>query len=222
MFDIVSATVGIVGTSPLWLVALVGIELSDPGPVFYAARRVGKDNREFRMWKFRSMRVARDAGESSLRADGDRIFPFGRFIRASKIDELPQLLNILNGTMSVIGPRPASVDQVEITRAGRNAVASEVPCGLSGPSALYDYIVGDAVTDEAEYEEKVLPTRLALDVYYVRTMGAAYDLKMIWWTLVCIAYVMRGKVPQKILDELLASAETVGEDSPEFNRGARR
>lgn len=194
----------------MWLVAVIGIEVSDPGPVFYCARRVGKGNKEFKMWKFRSMRVDKGADESSLRADANRIFKFGEFMRASKIDELPQLLNILNGTMSIIGPRPASVDQVSITRAGRNAVAAEVPCGLSGPSALYDYIVGDAITDEAEYEEKVLPTRLALDVFYVESMSAAYDLKMIWWTLVCIASMMRDKVPQSILDELLESAGTVG------------
>lgn len=220
-FDILCAAIGMVGTSPLWLVAVIGIKASDPGPVFYRARRIGKDNQEFTMWKFRSMRVERGADESSLRADTDRIFPFGEFARASKVDELPQLINILNGTMSIIGPRPASVDQVAITRAGRNAIAAEVPCGLSGPSALYDYIVGDAITDEAEYAARVLPTRLALDVYYVQNMSAFYDLKMIWQTLVCIASMMCGRIPQKILDELLENAKSVDAERIGSDRASR-
>ena len=101
-------------TSPLWLIAVLGIKISDPGPVFYMARRVGKDNREFRMFKFRSMRVDRDADESSFKADTNRVFPFGAFLRASKIDELPQLLNCFLGDMAIIGPRPASKDQVSV------------------------------------------------------------------------------------------------------------
>ena len=88
-FDIFCAVMGIVLTSPLWILAIIGIEVSDPGPIFYKARRFGKENRLFTMFKFRSMRVQRDADESSLRADVSRIFPFGNFMRRSKIDELP-------------------------------------------------------------------------------------------------------------------------------------
>lgn len=101
------ALISIVGTSLVWVVSMVLTELSDPGPLFYFANRVGKDNRVFKMYKFRSMRVLKapkQGAEASLRPDEDRIFPFGHFIRKVKIDELPQLLNILNGTMSVIGP----------------------------------------------------------------------------------------------------------------------
>ena len=101
VFDFICALIGIVGTSPLWIIGVVGILLSDWGPVFYIATRIGKNNKPFKMYKFRSMRVAKAATEVSLRPDEDRIFPFGHFIRKVKIDELPQLLNILNGTMSV-------------------------------------------------------------------------------------------------------------------------
>ena len=113
-FDVVCAILGIVGTSPIWIVSIILTEVSDPGPLFYFANRVGKDNRRFKMWKFRSMRVARGASEASLRPEQDRIFWWGRIMRRLKIDELPQLLNILNGTMSIVGPRPAAVDQVEV------------------------------------------------------------------------------------------------------------
>ncbi len=207
-FDVLSATVGLIGTSPLWILAVLGIELSDPGAVFYMARRVGKNGKEFRMFKFRSMRVAKDANESNFKADVDRVFKFGAFMRATKIDELPQLLNVIGGSMSVVGPRPASVDQVEVVRAGEYAVVNDVKPGLSGPSALYDYVYGDTVEDEAEYEKLVLPTRLKLDVYYVKKMGVRYDLKIIWQTVICIlsSFGCRS-IRKRILNELIANVK---------------
>ena len=104
IFNIIYSLLGIIGTFPLWLIVIIGIEISDLGSVFYMAHRVGKDNRTFRMFKFRSMRQGK-ANEAVFRGDEDRIFPFGHFIRASKIDELPQLLNILTGDMSIVGER---------------------------------------------------------------------------------------------------------------------
>ena len=85
-FDVVCAILGIVGTSPIWIVSIILTEVSDPGPLFYFANRVGKDNRRFKMWKFRSMRVARGASEASLRPEQDRIFWWGRIMRRLKID----------------------------------------------------------------------------------------------------------------------------------------
>ena len=168
LFDVICAFIGIVGTSPIWIISIILTEISDPGPLFYFANRVGKDNKRFKMWKFRSMRVARGANEASLRPEQDRIFWWGKIMRRLKIDELPQLINILNGTMSIVGPRPAAVDQVEITRGGENAIAATVPCGLTSQSSLWDYIYGDQFPDENEYNDKVLPIRLKLDVYYVK------------------------------------------------------
>ena len=95
IIDFICALIGIIGTLPLWIVGIIGILISDWGPVFYTAHRIGKNNKPFKMYKFRSMRVAKAATEASLRPDEDRIFPFGHFIRKVKIDELPQLLNIL-------------------------------------------------------------------------------------------------------------------------------
>jgi lipopolysaccharide/colanic/teichoic acid biosynthesis glycosyltransferase len=204
-FCIIASAIGIIVTSPIWLFAMVGIKISDPGPVFYIARRIGKNNREFKMFKFRTMRVDQDADEQSFKADTNRIFPFGAFLRASKIDELPQLLNCLIGDMAIIGPRPASKDQVSIVRAGRYSVVSTVTPGLSGPSALYDYIYGDTIEDAAEYKKLVLPTRLELDRYYVSWMSATYDIKMIWWTVLCILCSFshsESKTTNRILVEL--------------------
>ena len=206
-FDIAASGAGLVLTSPILFASAIGIELSDPGPVFYLANRAGKDNKPFRMVKFRSMRIDRTADEKSLRPDQNRIFPFGRFMRKTKIDELPQLLNVLFGSMSVVGPRPAAMDQIEITRGGENAAASALKPGLTSPSALYDYIYGDRIEGEYEYNEKVLPTRLALDLFYLRNQSFGYDIKMICYTLRCILGEVTGDPPIAILEELLAAVD---------------
>ena len=206
VFDFICALIGILGTSPFWILAIVGILVSDWGPIFYVATRIGKDNKPFKMYKFRSMRVANAANEASLRPDADRIFAFGEFIRKVKIDELPQLLNILNGTMSIIGPRPVAQDQFELFRYGKWNAAATVPVGLSGPAALYDFIYGDQIADSEEYMEKVYPTRRELEYVYVQKKRVWYDLKMIVYTVICIFYALFGKECTWILNELLEDA----------------
>ena len=208
-FDIAASAFGLVVTCPVWLAAVIGIELSDPGPVFYMANRVGFHNEPFRMFKFRSMRVDNQANEKSFKADVNRIFPWGAFMRSSKIDELPQLLNVFLGDMSVIGPRPASADQVSITRGGRFLQVGSVKPGLSGPSALYDYIYGDTITDEAEYEKLVLPTRLELDRYYIRAASWKLDMKMIFWTVRCILNSVFHRSSEKMLAQLIDWAKSM-------------
>lgn len=209
LFDFICAIIGIIGTSPLWIIAIIGILVSDPGPIFYMATRIGKGNKPFRMFKFRSMRVLKapkEGAEASLRPEEDRIFPFGHFIRKVKIDELPQLLNILNGTMSIIGPRPVAQDQFDMFRYGKWNEAAKVPVGLSGPAALYDFIYGDQFTDEKEYMEKVYPTRRELEYTYVQKAGFWYDMKMIVYTVICILYAVCGKECTWILKEFLNDA----------------
>ena len=208
-FDIAASALGLVVTCPVWLAAVIGIELSDPGPVFYMANRVGFHNEPFRMFKFRSMRVDNQANEKSFKADVNRIFPWGAFMRSAKIDELPQLLNVFLGDMSVIGPRPASADQVPITRGGIFSQVGSVKPGLSGPSALYDYIYGDTVTDEAEYEKLVLPTRLELDRYYIRAASWKLDMKMIFWTVRCIVNSVFHRSSEKMLAQLIEWAKSM-------------
>lgn len=205
--DIICATLGIAGTSPLWLFAIIGILISDPGKIFYTSTRIGKNNKPFKMYKFRSMRTAKGADESSLRADSNRIFAFGKLLRDLKVDELPQLLNILNGSMSVVGPRPVANDQKDLFRVGRWNKSAQVPVGLSGPAALYDFIYGDYITDETEYMEKVFPTRRELEVTYVDKQSFGYDAKMVIYTVICILYRVFGKNPDWMLREFIADAE---------------
>ncbi|MCI6213141.1 sugar transferase [Bacteroides heparinolyticus] len=210
IFDFVCALLGIIVTSPLWIIGIIGILISDWGPIFYTAHRIGKNNKLFKMYKFRSMRVLKEpkkGAEASLRPEEDRIFPWGHFIRRIKIDELPQLLNILNGTMSLVGPRPVAKDQFDMFRYGKWDEAKSVPVGLSGPAALYDFVYGDNFTDEKEYMEKVYPTRRELEYTYVKKAGFFYDLKMIIYTVICIVYTFLGKEATWILREFLADAK---------------
>ena len=207
LFDIGASSFALVVLLPVWLIAIIGIEISDPGPVFYSSRRTTKDNRSFKMYKFRSMRVDKAANEKSLRPDQDRIFPFGRFIRATKIDELPQLLNVFLGDMAVVGPRPAAEDQISITRGGDNSVVASVKAGLTSPAALYDYLYGDGIEDEAEYMEKVAPTRLALDRYYIGKQTISYDIKLILYTARCILGTVVHRPQTDVLEEMIDAVD---------------
>jgi len=209
LFDLLCAFLALAALSPIFILTAIGILISDWGPVFYMANRIGKGNRLFKMYKFRSMKVLKGpkkGAEASLRPDEDRIFPFGHFIRKAKIDELPQLINILNGTMSIVGPRPVAEDQFDMFRFGKWDEAAKVPVGLSGPAALYDYIYGDQITDEKEYMEKVYPTRRELEYTYVQKASLWYDLKMIVYTVICILYSLCGKECTWMLNELVADA----------------
>lgn len=207
LFDMCSSGIALIVLIPIWIIAVVGIQVSDPGPVFYFAQRAGKNNKIFKMYKFRSMRVDKNANEKSLRPDQDRIFPFGRFIRATKIDELPQLLNVFLGNMAVVGPRPAAVDQLPITRGGENAIVASLKPGLTSPAALYDYLYGDSIEDEDEYMDKVAPTRLALDRFYIGKQNIGYDTKLIWYTVRCIFGTIIKKPQMIILREMIEAVD---------------
>ena len=211
LLDVVLSGLAIVLSLPLWVMTIIGIELSDPGPVFYRAERIGRDNKAFVMYKFRSMRVlreAREGAEVSLRPETDRIFPWGRIIRRLKLDELPQLLNILLGDMSIVGPRPVAKDQFALFRFGKYDEARKVRPGLTGPAALYDYIYGDRFeeADEAEYMEKVYPTRRELEYVYVRNQGFLFDAWMCMETVLCVLCSLSGREHTRLLGQLAEMA----------------
>lgn len=222
-FDLMASVFAFIVLLPIFFITIVGIELSDPGPVFYKAQRIGYQGKPFCMYKFRSMRVPKkesEKSEASFKADTSRIFPFGAVIRKLKIDELPQLFNIIGGSMAVVGPRPASVDQVEIMREGKYEIANSVRPGLTGPAALYDYIYGDAVENLEDYKKMVLPTRKELEAYYPLHISASFDIKLIWWTIICIVASVFGKKPSKIFEKLLEYAD-VAEKSQEQEKITR-
>ena len=120
VMDVIFSGLAIVCSFPFWIATIIGIEISDPGPIFYKSSRVGKDNEEFLMYKFRSMRILKDAksgSEASLRPEADRIFPWGKIIRKLKLDELPQFLNIFWGDSGIIGTTKKNLDFTRVSLA---------------------------------------------------------------------------------------------------------
>jgi len=200
-FDLVVSALAIIVTSPLWLIIAAGIKLSSKGPVFYRAVRVGKDGKPFTMYKFRSMHVYvpedKDSGktrEGGFIANQQRVFPFGSFLRKSKLDELPQLLNILLSHMSIVGPRPTTVAGAEKRYVGRYSKIMSIKPGLSCLESLYDYAHGELfISDNFQYEKEVLPMKLELSLLYVDARSVWLDLAIIFRT----AYLMFAIVLKK-------------------------
>lgn len=220
IIDFLLSLLGIIISSPIWLITIIGIEINDPGPIFYMASRIGKEDKEFKMFKFRSMRVLKEpkvGSEASLRPEEARIFAWGKVIRKLKIDEIPQLLNIFIGNMAIVGPRPVAKDQMSIFRVGRYDEAKKVRPGLTGPAALYDYIYGDQFEDfdlEA-YMEKILPTRRELELVYLKKMSFSFDIWMFFETAWCVICSASGKENKKLLEKLIDMAK---ENNPELEK----
>ena len=146
--DIVLSSAGLIVSLPIWALAAAAIKLGDGGPVFYQQARVGRGGRLFRAWKFRSMRPDAEAGVGAIQAAaGDsRVTPVGRLLRATAMDELPQLWNILRGEMSFVGPRALRPGEIEARGDGREVALEDVPgflerCqvrpGLTGVAQIY-------------------------------------------------------------------------------------
>lgn len=199
VFDTTLCSFALVVMSPIFAVAAVGIKASSPGPVFYYSKRKGKDGREFNFFKFRSMHQT-DNNKHMCVADADRLFPFGKLIRKTKIDELPQLINVIKGDMSIVGPRPMTLESKMYT--GEFEEVTTTRPGLTSPASLYDYVVGDKYTDNDKYKAEVYPVKQKLERYYVQHEGFAYDIKLVFRTMLTIVQVILGKKDFKSLPEL--------------------
>ena len=197
LFDVVCAGLALVVSAPLLGLAAIGIKLTDPGPVFYRARRVGYLGRQFTMYKLRTMRHRANGG-ARITGHGDaRISTFGRFLRRTKIDELPQLFNVLRGDMAIVGPRPEDPAIVKQHYSSTDLETLGVRPGLASPGSIYQFVEGDKVlTDhdpEAGYVAKLLKTKLALDRVYIRRASMRRDFAIIGRTLWTIGAVAAGK-----------------------------
>lgn len=192
-FDILFAVCFLLVFSPVYLVTWIIIKIVSPGPAIYRAKRVGKDGCLFDCYKFRSMRV--DSGKVRLTTleNDDRIFPFGKFIRKAKIDEMPQVVNILKGEMSVVGPRPEDKDNADKVYVGDYIHVLDVKPGLTSPASLYDYTHGEKYEDEEAYEKEFLPKKLKLELYYVSHRSFWYDIALVLRTAWLIMLKTCGK-----------------------------
>ena len=193
VFDVLFAVLFLFAFSPIFVITIILIKIVSPGPVFYKARRVGLHGNVFTCYKFRSMCV--DSGEVKLTTlqNDNRIFPFGYFIRKAKIDEMPQVFNILLGQMTIVGPRPEDVANVRNLYHGEYKRILDIKPGLTSPASLYDYTHGEQYEDEKLYETEFLPQKLALELYYVKNRGLLYDMLLILKTAFVIVMTLLGK-----------------------------
>ena len=210
-FDVTLCSFALVALSPLFGVTAAAIKLSSPGPVFYFSERAGQDKKPFRFYKFRSMHQTKN-DKGMFVADAERVFTVGKIIRRLKIDELPQLINVIRGDMSIVGPRPMVASAVDSLYCGKYEKVSSVRPGLTSAASLYDYTVGDTYRDDKAYIREVLPVKLEMELYYVEHESFSYDAELVWRTIVTILQVIGKKKefkPQPELSILKQNTEAV-------------
>lgn len=216
-FDIILSIIALIVLSPLMLIAAIGVKISSKGPIFYKAKRMGKDMQPFDVYKFRTMHVNADKTGSITATNDSRIFPFGNLLRKLKIDELPQLLNVILGTMSIIGPRPESIDIVENYYTPEQKRTLHMLPGLASPGSIFNYThsekyLGEQNADE-DYVKKLMPIKLAMDLFYVDHFSIIYDIEIIFRTTAVILCQLVGKTEfrypkeYQILDQYMAQEE---------------
>src|SRR5579864_1048751 len=190
--DIFVAAFILIALSPIFLLISLVIVLDSPGKPFYGGWRVGKDGRRFRMWKFRTMVTNADRIGSAITTPNDRrITRFGRFLRKSKLDELPQFFNLLLGDLTLVGPRPEDPGITEQYTLEQKQIFQVKP-GITGPTQLrYTVIEGEQIPDGEDaqqyYIQHILDQKLQLDLEYLRQRTVASDLHVISQTVLLMA-----------------------------------
>jgi lipopolysaccharide/colanic/teichoic acid biosynthesis glycosyltransferase len=184
--DICASAVALLTFSPLFAMVALSIKLTSRGPIFFRQIRIGRKGLPFGVWKFRSMYVRDSDGSSITVAGDDRITPVGRFLRRFKLDELPQLLNVLRGDMSMVGPRPEVPVYVAHYTPEQRIVLSVRP-GITDPSSLVyrreEEILAAASDPEDFYRTCILPDKLARSGAYLQNVTFYSDVRIIWKTL---------------------------------------
>jgi lipopolysaccharide/colanic/teichoic acid biosynthesis glycosyltransferase len=191
-FDVAVAAFSLALLSPLFLVIGIAILVDSPGSILYRSTRVGRNGREFAVLKFRKMHSRASGGPLTVRNDA-RFTRIGGFLARSKLDELPQLWNVLRGDMSIVGPRPEASDFVAL--APEYSVILRMRPGITGLSQLAfanESSILDPTRPVDDYVSRILPQKLHLDQLYVRSCSLRMDVRIIIWTFVGV--VMRRSV----------------------------
>ncbi len=191
IFDVFGSVIGISGLSPIILLIGLAIKLNDAGPAFFTQTRIGKQFKPFKLIKFRTMvKGAESIGPQVTKEDDSRITRIGRFLRKTKIDELPQLLNVLKGDISLVGPRPEVPKYVDIFRDDYEEILAIRP-GITDFSAIEfkdeQVRLNKFVDPEEGYVKEVLPEKIKLYKKYLSDMCFWADLKLVFLTLWKIA-----------------------------------
>ncbi|WP_448377448.1 sugar transferase [Fervidobacterium sp.] len=190
LFDILASAVGLIVLWPIFVVIAVLIKIEDGGPVFYRQERVGYKGRCFKMWKFRTMVVnAEKLGRPLTVGRDPRITRVGYWLRKFKLDELPQLLNVLSGDMSLVGPRPEVPQYVALYTPDQRRVLDLVP-GITDPASIRfaneAELLAEASEPEKFYVEHIMPEKIRLNMEYAARANLLSDILVILQTLLRI------------------------------------
>lgn len=182
-FDVICAAAALLVCAPILVALALAIKINSPGPVFYRGVRVGRNGVPFRIFKFRSMLVNAERLGGPSTADGDpRVTRIGRILRKTKLDELPQLLNVLNGDMSVVGPRPEVKQYVDLYTEDEKVILTVRP-GITDWASLWNpdegAVLAGSADPERDYLEKIRPQKLKWQLEYVRRRSFWVDLGII-------------------------------------------
>jgi len=200
IFDVVLALTGLIIFSPILIIIAVWVKFDSPGPVYYRGVRVGRDSEKFRIFKFRSMVMnAEKSGVSSTSVQDSRITHSGQFIRKWKMDELSQLINVLVGDMSLVGPRPEVVEFVDLFTDKEKEIFSIRP-GITDWASIWNAdeggVLEGALDADKVYAKVIRPTKLNLQLYYLKNRSIFVDLKILVYTAYRI--INKSFVPREL------------------------
>jgi Sugar transferases involved in lipopolysaccharide synthesis len=192
LFDIVASGLGLILLSPLFLILAIWIKMDSKGPVFYRQVRVGRGNKDFRIFKFRSMRVGSDKGSLvTIGGHDPRVTRSGYFIRKFKFDELPQLINVFVGDMSLVGPRPEVRHYVDYWTPEQMHLLDVRP-GITDPASIKfrneNELMEKAEDPEKYYIEVIMQEKIKLYLEYVERHSFLYDIGLIFKTFFVIIH----------------------------------
>ncbi|HJP61194.1 MAG TPA: sugar transferase, partial [Gemmatimonadaceae bacterium] len=196
LFDIAASTAGLVVLSPLLLLLSLFVKGRDGGDVLFVQERVGRGGRTFRMLKFRTMRAVPNSASANLTVGNDpRITAVGKWLRLTKLDELPQLLNVLRGEMTFVGPRPEVPSYAAFYDKDQRRVLDFVP-GITDPASLKYWneaaLLSVFADPEAEYVKQIMPAKIQINLAYASCATFASDLRVIFATLSRLLLGRRG------------------------------
>jgi lipopolysaccharide/colanic/teichoic acid biosynthesis glycosyltransferase len=189
-FDFAFAFIGLALSSPFFLLIFLLIKIDSRGPGFYLQERIGRHGKIFRLFKFRTMRVNADRLQAiTVGARDPRITTFGYFLRKFKVDELPQLINVLKGEMSLVGPRPELKKFVDLYSTEQRQVLSVRP-GITDPASIKFRNENELLEGRENpiqyYTEVIMPQKLQMNLDYIRKRSVGYDVKLIFFTIFSI------------------------------------
>ena len=198
IFDIILSFIGIILFFPLMFLVGISIKLTSKGPVIFKRKRLTKGMKEFTILKFRSMNINFDKEAKGIQVKGNSnaITPIGQFIRKTKLDELPQLFNILVGDMSFIGPRPELPRRLKYYSEGDKKIFM-VRSGISSPASIVfsdeEYLMNQVKEPEKFYLEQIMPYKIKLNLYYIKTRSFWNDIFLIIATFLKIINKIEDK-----------------------------